>query len=279
GTAPTVFANTGLIYSDEIGARLAEMGYKAALSNSPGHILQWRSPNYLYSNAINPQFAVLLKNHPLSDDIASWFSNHDWAGWPLTAKKFVSWLNKIPKEENIVNLFMDYETFGEHQRKESGIFNFLRLLPSAVFEKSDIGFMTPSEIVAHYPAISTINVPFSNSWADNDWNVSSCLGNELQQEAFEQLYCLNRLVDHCRDPGLIKDWQYLQTSDHFYYMNTNHFSSANGPIDFNPYNSPYDAFINYMNVLNDFVIRLNMATGNGKLDGNKERNEELLSKY
>lgn len=277
GTYPAVFANTGLIYSDEIGARVAEMGYKAALSNSPGHILQWRSPNYLYRNAIHPEFAVLLKNQPLSDDIASRFSDEDWASWPMTAKKFVSWLNKIPKEENVVNLFMDYETFGEHQKKESGILNFLNLLPSTVFAKSDFGFMTPSEIVDHYQAISTINVPFSNSWADNDWNLSACLGNELQQEAFEQLYCLNKMVDHCRDPGLIKDWQYLQARDHFYYMNTNHFSSANVPFELNPYDSPYDAFINYMNVLNDYVIRLNRALGSGRLDENLERNEELIS--
>jgi alpha-amylase len=257
GNRPTVFANTGLIYSDEIGAIVADMGYKATLAEGPGHILKWRSPNYLYRNAINPALAVLLKNHRLSDDIASRFSNPDSSGCPLTAKKYVSWLNKIPKEEKIVNLFMDYETFGERQKKDTGIFEFLSLLPSVVFTKSDFDFMTPSEVVAHYETISTINMPSSNSWADKERDMTAWLGNELQQEAFGQLYGLNKMIDQCTDPNLLKDWQYLQTSDHFYYMSTKYFSDGDVHACFNPYDSPYEAFINYMNVLNDFTIRIN----------------------
>ncbi|MDP3432325.1 MAG: glycoside hydrolase family 57 protein, partial [Bacteroidota bacterium] len=212
GKRPVVFANTGLSYSDEIGAMVAEMGYKATLSESPSHILKWRSPNYIYRNAIIPSLTVLLKNHWLSDDIAVRFSNSDWNGWPLTAKKYVSWLSKIRKEENVVNLFMDYETFGERHKKDMGIFEFLDLFPSAIFTKSDFKFMTPSEVVNNYQPISTLNMPSPISRVDAEWGITAWLGNELQQEAFEQLYGLQKMIDHCTDSDLLKDWQYLQTS-------------------------------------------------------------------
>jgi len=262
GSRPKVFANTELIYSDEIGALVAEMGYTAVLTEGPNHILKWRSPNYLYRNPINPALVVLLKNFQLSDDIAFRFSNSDWSGWPLTAQKFVSWLKKIPKEEKIVNLFMNYETFGEHQKFGTGIFKFLDALPSAVFRKSDYTFMTPSDIIENYPPISTLNVPYPISWADQERDLTAWLGNELQQEAFEKLYQLSELVNKCSDPLLLKDWQYLQTSDHFYYMSTKYFADGDIHAYFNPYNSPYEAFMNYMNVLNDFTIRLNRVTKN-----------------
>lgn len=256
GTRPTVFTNTELIYSDEIGATIAEMGYKATLTEGPNHILKWRSPNYLYRNALNPQLTVLLKNYQLSDDIAFRFSNSDWSGWPLTAKKYVSWLNKIPKKEKIVNLFMDYETFGEHQKVETGIFKFLNLLPSSVFTKSDFEFMTPSDVVELYQPISTLNVPYPISWADEERDLTAWLGNELQQESFEKLYGLSGMIGPCKDPTLLKDWQYLQTSDHFYYMSTKYYSDGDVHAYFNPYDSPYEAFMNYMNVLNDFSLQL-----------------------
>ncbi len=273
GKRPTVFTNTELIYSDEIGAMVAEMGYKATLTEGPNPILKWRSPNYLYNNAINPALMVLLKNDRLSDDIACRFSNSDWSGWPLTARKYVSWLNKIPKEEKIVNLLMDYETFGEHQKLGSGIFKFLDSLPSEVLQKSDFKFMTPSDVVEHYQPISAINVSYPILWADQERDLTAWLGNELQQEAFEKLYGLSEMIDQCKDPVLLKDWQYLQTSDHFYYMSTKYFSDGDFHAYFNPYDSPYMSFMNYMNVLNDFSIRLNRQV-RGKQPGQAVNNRE-----
>jgi alpha-amylase len=226
GKRPVVFANTGLNYSDEIGAMIAEMGYKATLSEGPSHVLKWRSPNYLYRNALKPELTVLLKNHWLSDDIAIRFSNSDWSGWPLTAKKYVSWLNKIHNEENVVNLFMDYETFGERHHKDTGIFKFLELLPSTVFTKSDFEFMTPSEVISQYQPISTLNMPSPISRADAERDITAWLGNEIQEEAFGQLYGLKEMIDQCTDPDLLKDWQYLQTSDHFCYMSTKYFQMS-----------------------------------------------------
>ncbi len=265
GTRPTIFTNTELIYSDEIGVMVAEMGYKATLTGGPNYILKWRSPNYLYRNAINPALTVLLKNFRLSDDIAYRFSNSAWSGWPLTARKYVSWLNKIPSEEKIVNLFMDYETFGEHQKLRTGIFKFMNSLPSEVLQKSDFEFMTPSDVVENYQPISTLNVPYPISWADEERDLTAWLGNELQQEAFEKLYGLSGLIEKCSDPVLLKDWKYLQTSDHFYYMSTKYFSDSDAHACFNPYDSPYVAFMNYMNVLNDFSIRLDLIVKNKHL--------------
>ena len=257
GKRPTIFANTELIYSDQIGALVANMGFKAMLAEGPSHILKWRSPNYLYRNAIDSELIVLLKNNQLSDDIASRFSNSNWSGWPLTVPKYVSWLNKISKKEKIVNLFMNYEIFGEHQKSRTGIFEFLNSLPAEVYRKTDFEFLTPSEIVAKYQPVSTLNVNYPISLTDQAVDLTPWLGNELQQEAFEKLYNLSDLVHQCSDPDILKDWQYLQTSDHFYYMSTKSFPEGEVHTCFNPYNGPYEAFMNFMNVLNDFSIRLN----------------------
>jgi len=257
GKRPTVFANTEFIYSDEMGAILAEMGYKAIVTESSKHILQWRSPNYIYLNAINPAIAILLKNDQLSEDISTRFSNSDWSGWPLTAQKYVSWLNKIPVEEKNVTLFMDYETFGERQKLGTGIFKFMNSLPSEVFQKSDFKFVTPAYAAENYLPASILNVSNPVAQADEKRDLKAWLGNELQQEAFEKLYGLSGMIGQCQDPALLKDWSYLQTSDHFYYMSTKYFSDGDVHAYFNPYDSPYMAFMNYMNVLNDFSIRLN----------------------
>jgi len=280
GSRPTVFKNTGLIYSDEIGAMIAEMGFNATLAEGPNHLLRWRSPNYIYSNAIHPTLSVLLKNQRLSDDITFRFSNSDWSGWPLTAKKYVSWLKKIPEEEKIVNLFLDYETFGEHQKKETGIFKFLTSLPSAVFTKSEIEFMTPSLVIAHHQPVSTLHVPYPVSSADEEGDLTAWLGNELQQDAFDKLYGLSEKIDQYTDTNLLNDWQYLQTSDHFYYMSTKSYSDGEVHSYFNPYDNPYDAFMNYMNVLNDFTIRLNrnLEIKNFDLTRNKLNVFELFNK-
>ncbi|HQB21463.1 MAG TPA: glycoside hydrolase family 57 protein [Bacteroidales bacterium] len=256
GVEPKIFRNTELIYSDQIGEYISNMGFKGMISEGAKHILGWKSPNYLYCNAINPKLKLLLKNFKLSDDIAFRFSNHAWEEFPLTTEKFVAWLNAIDPKEEMVNLFMDYETFGEHQWEETGIFEFLKALPDAVFRYSNYTFSTPSEIVENAEPVSKIHVPYPISWADEERDLTAWLGNELQDEAFNNLYSLYDKVKEINDPEIWKDWLYLQTSDHFYYMCTKWFSDGDVHKYFNPYESPYEAFVNYMNILSDFIIRL-----------------------
>ncbi|OOG69621.1 glycoside hydrolase family 57 protein [Algoriphagus sp. A40] len=265
GYTPKVFRNTELIYSDQIGAMVAELGYEAVLTEGAKHILGWKSPNYVYSNAIEPKLKVLLKNFLLSDDIAFRFSNKTWADFPLTTEKFVKWINAIPKEEQVLNLFMDYETFGEHQWAETGIFEFMRHLPEAVLNHSSFTFSTPSEVAAKVAPVSKIHVPVPISWADEERDLTAWLGNDMQDEAFDRLYELEKLVKDLDDPEIKRDWGYLQTSDHFYYMCTKFFSDGSVHEYFSPYDTPYDAFINYMNVLSDFMLRV------------KQKKEELKS--
>ncbi|MBN2519491.1 MAG: glycoside hydrolase family 57 protein, partial [Bacteroidales bacterium] len=197
GQTPKVFRNTELIYSDEIGAMVANMGYKGILTEGAKHILGWKSPNFLYTNAINPKLLVLLKNFRLSDDIAFRFSNRDWREWPLTTGKFINWLNSIDQKEEIINLFMDYETFGEHQWADTGIFDFLRDLPHRVFSESDFVFETPGEVISHHQPVAPIHVPYPVSWADEERDLTAWLGNELQNDAFNKLYDLINKVKKC----------------------------------------------------------------------------------
>ncbi len=256
---PKVFRNTELIYSDEIGAQVYDMGFMAMLTEGAKHVLGWKSPNYLYYNSINPRLKVLLKNFKLSDDIAFRFSNKGWSEYPLTADKYVSWLKNIDKKEEIVNIFMDYETFGEHQWMDTGIFDFLKALPRVLFKNTDYAFCTPSEVADDLQAVAAVNVPYPISWADEERDLTAWLGNELQTDAFDKLYSLTDKVNRCNDPKILKDWNYLQASDHFYYMSTKFFSDGEVHAYFNPYESPYDAYINYMNILSDFIMRLNAA--------------------
>ena len=286
GQTPTVFRNTELIYSDEIGAMVSRMGYKAMLTEGAKHILGWKSPNYLYCNAINPKLKLLLKNFKLSDDIAFRFSNKGWEEYPLTAEKYVSWLNLTGKDEETVNLFMDYETFGEHQWEETGIFEFLKALPETVFANSDFTFSTPSEVASNLQVISAVQVPHPISWADEERDLTAWLGNELQEEAFNRLYDLRDKLKKVEDPVLKKDWDYLQVSDHFYYMCTKFFSDGAVHSYFNPYDTPYDAFINYMNILSDFTLRVNAAVPQtgveqeiSNLTGIIEEKENIISRY
>jgi alpha-amylase len=256
GIEPKVFRNTEFVYSDDIGEMVAEMGYKAMLTEGAKHVLGWKSPNYLYHSARNPKLKILLKNFKLSDDIAFRFSNKSWEGWPLTSEKYVEWLNAIDPKEKIINLFMDYETFGEHQWAETGIFDFMRAFPNAVFNHSKFKFATPSEVADINESVAPYNVPYPISWADEERDLTAWLGNELQDEAFNKLYELKSMMKNIEDERIIKDWLYLQTSDHFYYMCTKFFSDGDVHRYFNPYDTPYQAFINYMNVLSDFSIRL-----------------------
>jgi alpha-amylase len=257
GYKPTSIRNTELIYSDEIGSWMADMGYKATVTEGAKHILGWKSPNFLYCNAINPRLKVLLRNYTLSDDIAFRFSNKNWSSYPLTAEKYTSWLKGLGTTSDIVNICMDYETFGEHQKKETGIFDFLKHLPDVILKKSPFSFMTVSEIADHYQPVAVLHVPSPISWADEERDLTAWMGNELQTAAVSKLYSLSDRVANCGSDQLIRDWVYLQSSDHFYYMSTKFFSDGAVHAYFNPYENPYQAFMNYMNVLSDFEIRLN----------------------
>jgi alpha-amylase len=266
GLKPRVFRNTEMIYSDEIGAQVANMGYNAMLTEGAKHVLGWKSPNYVYVNAINPRLKVLMRNFKLSDDIAFRFSNTNWAEFPLTAEKFVNWIEKANPKEEVVNLFLSYESFGERQPKESGIFDFLESLSVKIANHPGLKFATPSEVIDELQPISAVSVPNPISWADEERDLTAWLGNGMQKEAFGKLYNLRHQMAKCTDASLIKDWNYLQVSDHFYYMSTKLFSDGQVHSYFNPFDSPYEAFINYMNVLSDFKIRLNSVMPENEIE-------------
>ena len=257
GVETTSFRNTELIYSDQIGSWIGDMGFKSMLTEGAKHVLGWKSPNFLYCNALNPRLKVLLRNFVLSDDIAFRFSNKSWSAWPLTADKYASWLSKLAPKSELVNIFLDYETFGEHNWKETGIFDFLQHLPGAILKKTPFKFMTPSEVADTLQPVSAISVASPISWADEERDITAWLGNELQVAALDKLYELSDKVKKCNDEQMNKDYEYLQSSDHFYYMATKFFSDGAVHAYFNPYETPYDAFMNFMNVLSDFEIRLN----------------------
>ena len=257
GVTPVTFRNTELIYSDSIGREVYEMGFKTMLTEGARHIMGWRSPNHVYENDLEPGLKLLLRNYALSDDIAFRFDDKGWPEWPLTAEKFLGWLKEADGE--VVNLFMDYETFGEHRSAESGIRDFLRYLPGVVLADGEFGFATPAEVAGMYEAVSPLSVPEPISWADEERDTSAWLGNELQQEAFNKLYSLTEKLSILNNPALWEDFGHLQESDHLYYMCTKFFSDGEVHKYFNPYDTPYEAFINYMNVLSDFIIRVNDA--------------------
>ncbi len=260
GADPKSFRNTELIYSDTIGDMVSGLGFQTMLTEGAKHLLGWKSPNFLYCNTINPKLKLLLRNFQMSDDLTFRFSQKDWAEWPLTAEKFVNWLNAIDPKQEVVNIFIDYQTFGEHQKAESGILDFLKALPALVLKKTNFTFNTPSEIAAKLQPVSAIKSEEIVSWADEERDLTAWMGNEMQKEALQKLYALEPLIRKCDDEDLIRDWYYLQASDHFFYMSTKWFSAGEIHMAYNPYASPYDAFINYMNVLADFTIRLEEHT-------------------
>ncbi len=257
GQTPKVFRNTELIYDNLIGETVAEMGFKAMVTEGAKHILGWKSPNKLYYNVLKPELKLILKNYKLSDDIAFRFSDKSWNEYPLTAEKFASWIGDLDEEQEVVNLFMDYETFGEHQKEETGIFDFLKALPEEIFKQSDFKFAKLSESANKHEPAASLNVPFAISWADEERDLTAWLGNEMQKEAFHKLYNLTEKIKYIKRPEIQTIWRYLQSSDHFYYMSTKILSDGIVHDYFNPYQSPYDAFINYMNVLSDFTEIVN----------------------
>ena len=259
GYTPTSFRNTELIYSDQIGEQVAAMGFRAMLAEGARHILGWKSPNFVYANSIDQKLRVLLRNYKLSDDIAFRFSNQGWGEWPLTADKYAGWIADDNTTGEVVNLFMDYETFGEHQKASSGIFDFVAALPKAMLSTGKLQFATVTETAANNQPSGVLYCTHAMSWADEERDVTAWLGNELQNEAFGKLYGLQEKVHALNSPDFNYVWNVMKASDHFYYMATKWFSDGDVHSYFNPYDSAYNAFINYMNVLSDFANELDLA--------------------
>lgn len=255
GVKPKVFCNTELIYDDDISLLIKAMGYKTALTEGAKHVLGWKSPNYVYRSAVAPDLKLLLTNDKLANDIANNFSNTSWHEYPLTADKYINWIASLPEEEQVVNLYMSMDTFGSFNTKESGIFDFMKALPRFARENG-ITFATPSDVVAKLKPVGELSVPYPISDIDEARDVSAWKGNELQNEALRKLYAVAERVDMCVDRRLKQDWQYLQSSDHFYYMSTKNLGDGASHAAFSPYDSPFSAFTNYMNVLADFIVRV-----------------------
>lgn len=250
---PKVFRNTEAIYDNRIAKKIAELGYKGIITEGSDRILGWRSPNFIYK-PVNADVKVLLRNYKLSDDVGFRFSARDWPGFPLTADKYARWMSHC--EGDLVNLFMDYETFGEHQWTETGIFDFIRHLPGEVFKYQHLDFVTVSEAIERYAPVGDIDVPWAISWADEDRDVSTWLGNDMQIACFNELRDIGRKLRQRDDKELLHTWRLLQTSDHLYYVSTKGFEDGNVHAYFSPYDVPYDGFINYMNILQDLKHRL-----------------------
>jgi alpha-amylase len=255
GQTPRIFRNTELTYNNDVAKVVEDMGFDAILTEGADHVLGYRSPNFIYNPPNCANLRLLLKNYRLSDDIAFRFSNRSWSEWPLTAETFARWVDQINGNGYVCNLFMDYETFGEHQWADTGIFEFLRALPNYVLGSRKNDFLTVSQAIQRYPTVGEMDVPHMISWADTERDISAWLGNSMQANALHDVYALADIVLATEDPVLIDDWRKLQTSDHFYYMCTKWFADGDVHKYFNPYESPYDAYINYMNILDNVRAR------------------------
>ena len=287
GQSPKVLRNTELIYCDDLAPQILEMGYKGVITEGAKHILGWKSPNYVYSAASAPKLKILLKNDKFSGDISDRFSNTSWDEYPLTADKYMSWIASTPEDQQIINLFMNLEVFGDFQPRETGIFQFLEALPRFAAEKG-IEFWTPSTAVSKLKAVDSLPVLHPISWADEARDTSAWLGNKLQNEAFNKLYSVSERVRLCEDRRLKQDWNYLQAADHFFYMSTKNMHDGSVHSQFSPYDTPFDAFTNYMNVLADFIVRVEeqypMSIDNEELSSllttirNQEREIETLNR-
>jgi len=256
GQKPRVFRNTELIYNNNLAELIESMGcFDAIITEGADHILGSRSPDFVYRPKGCDKLKLLLKNHSLSDDVAFRFSNRVWPERPLTIEKFARWLGNINGNGNVVNLFLYFETLGEHQWADTGIFNFMRHLPEAVLRHPNNDFRTPSEVVQSFEPIDTVDVPNVISWSDTERDLSSWLGNPMQSNAIHELYRLEGKIKKTGDEKIIADWRKLQASDHFYYMCTKYFADGDVHKYFNPYDSPYDSYINFMNVLGNLQNR------------------------
>lgn len=264
GQTPRVFRNTELSYNNELAKWCEENGYIGILAEGWDPVLEWRSPNYVYSPVGLKKIKVLLKNYKLSDDIAFRFSNKGWESWPLDAETYSHWIHAHHGDGNTINLFMDFETFGEHQWEDTGIFNFLRVLPEKLYNHGETGFLTPSETIASYNSVGEIDVPHILTWADTDRDLTAWVGNDIQRDAVRSIYSLEKQVMATEDSELIEQWRKLQTSDHFYYMCTKWFNDGDVHAYFSPYESPYDAYIAFMNALSDLQLRITERARKGE---------------
>lgn len=256
GKNPKVLRNTELSYNNDLALWAERHGFLGILAEGWDPVLGWRSPNFVYRPKGGRRIKVLLKNYRLSDDIAFRFGERSWKEWPLTAEKFSSWVSASHLNGETVNLFMDYETFGEHQWADTGIFDFLRALPEELMKDRYNKFLTPSETIKNYRAVGEIDVPGVLTWADTERDLSAWTGNDIQKEAIQKIYSLENRVLQSKNPVLIEDWRRLQTSDHFYYMCTKWFADGDVHKYFNPYETPFDAFISFMNAAEDLELRL-----------------------
>ncbi len=255
GQTPRVFRNTELAYNNDLAYWADHAGYKGILAEGWDPVLDWRSPNYVYQPAYTDNIRLLMKNYKLSDDIAFRFGDSKWAEYPLTADKFSHWLSEDPDGTNF-NLFMDYETFGEHQWHESGIFGFLEHLPKEWLKTDDHSFMTVSEVIDANESVGQVDMPQTVTWADTERDLSAWLGNSMQSTAIGSLYGLQQQILDTDDLALIDDWRRLQTSDHFYYMCTKWFNDGDIHAYFSPYATPYEGYMNFMNAYRDLQFRL-----------------------
>ncbi|MBR5729650.1 MAG: glycoside hydrolase family 57 protein [Prevotella sp.] len=253
GKKPTVLRNSSLIYSDDIGAQAAALGFKGMLTEGAKHVLGWKSPHYVYHCALAPSLKLLLRDVELSDDISLRFNNPDWDGYPLFADNYVKRIAQLPEEEQVINIFMELSALGIAQPLSSNILDFIKALPACAKEKG-ITFSTPSEIIAKMKSVDNLNVPDTLSWVDEERDVSCWLGNPMQREAFNKLYSVADRVRIANDPRINQDWDYLQASNNFRFMTT---KPSNVGLDRGIYSSPFDAFTNYMNILGDFMSRVN----------------------
>lgn len=265
GVTPKVFRNTELAYDNTVAGWAEAAGYKGIIAEGWDSVLEWRSPNYVYQPTGTHNIKLLLKNYQLSDDIAFRFSNRAWNEWPLTADKFGSWVNDSFNKGPLVNLFMDYETFGEHQWHDTGIFDFFRQLVNSWSEQG--AFYTVSDAIDAHEAAGELSVQNTITWADSERDMSAWTGNSLQTEALRHLYALGHDIMRSNDAILINDWRRLQSSDHFYYMSTKWLGDGDVHSYFSPYDSPYDAFLYYMNVIRDLRWRLMQDHNMGRLHG------------
>ncbi len=251
----TAFRNTELSYNNELAKWADDFGFKAILAEGWDPILQWRTPNHIYKPKGTKNIRLLLKNYKLSDDLAFRFSNRNWQEYPLTTQKYISWLESSSYHGDVINLFMDYETFGEHQWAESGIFDFFESLVSYWLKKPEHGFKTVTEAAQSEP-VAEISMPNTVTWADTERDLTAWLGNSMQQEAMKYLYALKSRVYNSQNGNLVEDWRRLTTSDHPYYMCTKYFNDGDVHAYFSPYKSPYDAFLYFMDTLRDMEFRL-----------------------
>ncbi len=255
GQRPKVFRNSSLIYDDEIGSIVADMGFKGILTEGAKHILGWKSPHYLYHCCMNPNLKILLRDYKLSDDISLRFSNPSWKSYPLMSGTYIDWIASLPEEEEVINIFMHLCAFGIYQPLSSNILEFLKALPEAARQRG-ISFSTPSEVVDNYNSVAPLEVPYPMSWVDEERDISCWLGNVMQREAFQKLYSIGDRVRLCTDRHIRQDWNYLQASNNFRFMTTKNNAVT---MDRGIYESPYDAFTNYMNILADFMNRVHWA--------------------